>query len=75
MAQTPRNSPPLCPSCKKALKDPAGTSAPFCSKRCKLIDLGHWLDGDFSLPGEPAPPDEVLAAIDRMGEDPEKFRN
>jgi hypothetical protein len=25
---------------------------PFCSRRCKLLDLGHWLDGDFRVPAE-----------------------
>lgn len=55
---------PLCPTCKKPVKN--SDSVPFCGKRCKLIDLGRWLDGDFSLPGEPAPPDEVLAALDRI---------
>ena len=30
---------------------------PFCSERCKLVDLGRWLDGGYALPGPPAPPD------------------
>jgi endogenous inhibitor of DNA gyrase (YacG/DUF329 family) len=30
-------------------------SFPFCSDRCKLIDLGRWIDGDYAIP---APPDE-----------------
>jgi len=29
---------------------------PFCSERCKLIDLGQWLDGDHRIPGEPPSP-------------------
>ena len=32
-----------CPTCRKAGNWLAGTSAPFCSHRCKLIDLGGWL--------------------------------
>ena len=28
---------------------------PFCSSRCKTIDLGRWLDGDYRLPSEDAP--------------------
>ena len=27
---------------------------PFCSKRCRLIDLGDWLDERHQIPGEPA---------------------
>lgn len=28
---------------------------PFCSERCKLIDLGRWLDEDIGLPHEGGP--------------------
>jgi endogenous inhibitor of DNA gyrase (YacG/DUF329 family) len=27
---------------------------PFCSERCKLIDLGEWLDEGHRIPGDPA---------------------
>ncbi len=30
-------------------------SFPFCSERCRLIDLGRWIDGDYVIPGPPAP--------------------
>jgi uncharacterized protein len=26
---------------------------PFCSDRCKLLDLAHWVDGDYRVAGEP----------------------
>ncbi len=36
--------------------DPQKSSAmPFCSARCKQIDLGRWLNEDY---GVPAPPSE-----------------
>ncbi len=25
---------------------------PFCSSRCRLIDLGRWIDGEYRIPGE-----------------------
>ena len=25
---------------------------PFCSERCRLIDLGAWMDGSYSIPAE-----------------------
>ena len=25
---------------------------PFCSKRCKLLDLGDWVDGKYRVPDE-----------------------
>jgi uncharacterized protein len=44
-----------CPTCRgpraKADQNP---SFPFCSPRCKLADLGRWLDGSYTIPGEPA---------------------
>ncbi len=27
-----------------------GKFYPFCSNRCKLIDLGKWLDADYKIP-------------------------
>ena len=38
-----------CPVCQRTLPDPP-EHRPFCSARCHLIDLGKWLDGDYSLP-------------------------
>lgn len=26
---------------------------PFCSRTCKLADLGRWLDGSYRIPGPP----------------------
>ena len=47
-----------CPSCGKELKGTReGRAFPFCSLRCKTLDLGDWLDERFRLtdPGD-APP-------------------
>ena len=47
---------PKCPTCKKAA-DVDGKYFPFCSERCRLIDLGRWLDGKYQIPVEE--PDET----------------
>ena len=46
-----------CPICKKPVEEPpkgaqpgACSTFPFCSERCKLIDLGRWLDGKYQVP-------------------------
>lgn len=39
-----------CPICHKLCADEK--YAPFCSKRCADIDLGHWFNGDYSVPAE-----------------------
>ena len=49
-----------CPICRKPVQPPEDSrdsnpsSFPFCSERCKLIDLGRWLDGKYQIPVEPA---------------------
>ena len=44
-----------CPQCgkkvtpKTAAKTSDNADFPFCSQRCRLIDLGAWLDGDYAI--------------------------
>lgn len=57
-----------CPSCKKLVKPRAENPFfPFCSQRCRAVDLGKWLGEEYrvvsSRPEEqedeiPLPPDE-----------------
>lgn len=42
-----------CPICKKEVS-PDNEFAPFCSDRCKLIDLGNWASGKYVIPGPPS---------------------
>ena len=45
----------ICPICHKSVKAPSRKRPeeagffPFCSQRCKLIDLGAWLDADYRI--------------------------
>ncbi|WP_366949783.1 DNA gyrase inhibitor YacG [Immundisolibacter sp.] len=40
-----------CPTCQRpAVWSPENPYRPFCSERCKLADLGSWLNGDYRLP-------------------------
>ena len=52
-----------CPICKREVSDPPADGPrgnfPFCSSRCKLIDLGRWLGGSYQIPVEAATDDEV----------------
>ncbi len=44
-----------CPICKTPVAPRAANRAfPFCSDRCRLLDLGKWLGGDYRVPGERA---------------------
>jgi endogenous inhibitor of DNA gyrase (YacG/DUF329 family) len=47
-----------CPECGAKLEVPANhPTRPFCSARCKLIDLGRWFSEDIRLPIQSAPAD------------------
>ncbi|MCP4612247.1 MAG: DNA gyrase inhibitor YacG [Planctomycetes bacterium] len=47
-----------CPVCDKivhgSIQEPFKEAIffPFCSKRCKLVDLGEWLDSEYKLVSE-----------------------
>ncbi len=39
-----------CPVCGRPARDGA---RPFCSPRCRTVDLGRWLGGGYAIPAEP----------------------
>jgi endogenous inhibitor of DNA gyrase (YacG/DUF329 family) len=48
----------MCVQCRKRPADPR--HAPFCSERCRLVDLGAWLDGRYRVAIDgPSPQDDV----------------
>ncbi len=51
-----------CPICKKpvALDTP---DVPFCSDRCRVLDLGAWASGDYKI-GSPVLDPDVLEELD-----------
>ncbi|PIQ95582.1 MAG: DNA gyrase inhibitor YacG [Nitrospinae bacterium CG11_big_fil_rev_8_21_14_0_20_56_8] len=44
-----------CPTCQKPVAPSDASFFPFCSNRCRMIDLGGWLDGRFRVAGSDAP--------------------
>ena len=57
----------LCPHCRKQTSlAPENPFRPFCSDRCKLIDLGSWASEDYKIPTEDTPSylDEEVGAND-----------
>jgi uncharacterized protein len=59
-----------CPLCRKkvsVLNPQDAPFRPFCSHRCKMADLGRWLDGTYAI-SEPVNPDDALAGTG--GEEP-----
>ena len=50
-----------CPICKKVEVALGGPDFPFCSERCRIIDLGNWATEKYVIP---TPPDPNLANPD-----------
>jgi endogenous inhibitor of DNA gyrase (YacG/DUF329 family) len=40
----------ICPRCKKTFNYYSSEFRPFCSEKCRLIDLGQWLNGSYTVP-------------------------
>ena len=45
-----------CPVCRTKIVLEQTRSMPFCSERCRLIDLGRWLDEEIGVPVAEAEP-------------------
>jgi endogenous inhibitor of DNA gyrase (YacG/DUF329 family) len=58
-----------CPTCKKETDSSGNPYRPFCSERCKLIDLGKWAGGEFRVPTNERPPEEVHRSNGHREED------
>ncbi|MCL4491119.1 MAG: DNA gyrase inhibitor YacG [Nitrospirae bacterium] len=41
-----------CPVCKRKTTWEENPHRPFCSERCKLIDLGKWASEEYKVPEE-----------------------
>ncbi len=53
-----------CPNCGRSILNPKeNPHRPFCSERCRMIDLSRWLDGEYVI-SEPAPEGVVPADED-----------
>ena len=50
-------SSPKCPVCAaRAARRDKNPAFPFCSERCRLVDLGKWLDGGYRVPATESTP-------------------
>lgn len=68
-----------CPMCGKVIPSASTTPEgrkqinasffPFCSERCRLLDLGAWLEGRYAVPVSPTEPEDEDAATNNDGQD------
>jgi endogenous inhibitor of DNA gyrase (YacG/DUF329 family) len=47
-----------CPRCGQKTFWQENPSRPFCSEKCRLIDLGRWANEEYSVAGDKAPQHE-----------------
>ncbi|KMN35875.1 MULTISPECIES: DNA gyrase inhibitor YacG [Chromobacterium] len=49
-----------CPTCRAPVRwEPQSQFRPFCSKRCRLIDLGEWATESYRVPAQEESPSEA----------------
>jgi len=46
-----------CPTCRREAPWKGNPHRPFCSERCRLLDLASWADERYRIPGDPIPPE------------------
>ena len=49
-----------CPTCKKKFNYYSSDFRPFCCEKCRLIDLGQWLNGTYAVAAQNLNEDEQL---------------
>ena len=60
-----------CPRCGKKTDTKENPFRPFCSERCKLVDLGNWLSGNYRIPTEETPEDDSRISTPQEDSDKE----
>lgn len=48
-----------CPRCGVRVAWDGNEFRPFCSEKCRLIDLGRWSDEDYRIVGDQAPVEDT----------------
>jgi uncharacterized protein len=62
-----------CPICRKPVDSETHADFPFCSERCKLLDLGNWASEKYVI-SEPVLDESVPEAPERPGDRDEDER-
>jgi endogenous inhibitor of DNA gyrase (YacG/DUF329 family) len=59
-----------CPICKKAVKS-SDAEFPFCSDRCRTVDLGKWASGGYVIASPVTDIEDLLRLDDPRDDNPE----
>ncbi len=68
-------APLACPICGRPFEPRQTPAMPFCSERCRQVDLGRWLGEEYSIPDEPAEPPDMLEKPQTPKLDTEALQN
>jgi len=49
-----------CPTCMKQFETDQTKAMPFCSSRCRQVDLGRWFNEEYGMPFEPTEEEPLL---------------
>jgi uncharacterized protein len=58
-----------CPTCGKPVEWKDNQFRPFCSERCKLLDLGRWVSEEYKVPGASLPQEPDDAPLPKISHD------
>ncbi|PLX95350.1 MAG: DNA gyrase inhibitor YacG [Desulfuromonas sp.] len=58
-----------CPKCRKSVDWQGNPHRPFCSERCRQLDLGSWADESYRVAGESVDPEALEKIIPFPGAD------
>lgn len=61
----------VCPVCGQRFESESSPAMPFCSDRCRRIDLHRWLGEKYSVPVEPSEDEEGFDDGRQSGEQPD----
>ena len=59
----------VCPHCGRPISLKGNPYRPFCSERCRLIDLGKWATGEYRIAGQRTDADEEEEKKKRSSEE------
>lgn len=58
-----------CPICRKPVDSENDAGFPFCSERCRLLDLGNWASGKYVI-SQPAFDESEFEGADPAAQEP-----
>lgn len=68
-----------CPRCEKKFNYYSSEFRPFCSEKCRLIDLGQWLTESYTVPVEKLTEEEIQTleelVHEKNAEEEKKYHN